>query len=41
MPIEMYTLGLPLERQTIVRVNDERPLCVFYKEVRNLSEATM
>ena len=25
MPIEMYTLGLPQERQTLVRVNDERP----------------
>ena len=25
MPLEMYTLGLPLERQTLARVNDERP----------------
>ena len=25
MPMEMYTLGLPQERQTLVRVSDERP----------------
>ena len=27
MPMEMYTLGLPQERQTLVRVNDEHPHC--------------
>ena len=29
MPMEMYTLGLPQERQTLVRVNDERPPCLW------------
>ena len=29
MSMEMYTLGLPQERQTLVRVNDERPPCML------------